>query len=112
MTRCTHWRRVPLDILREARDRSRSGWVDHAVQCQMPEHRAGDHYGFLDDAAYATALWLRWAGGEATSVVLADCLVRSAGAHEESCCLFVGHGGRHTWEEDRSETEPVGQATG
>ncbi|MEU4151561.1 hypothetical protein [Streptomyces sp. NPDC026659] len=111
MTRCTHWRRVPLDILREARDRSHSGCVDRAVQCQLSEHRIGDHYGFLDDAAYATASWLRWAGSEATQAVLADCPVRSAGGHEESCCLFAGHGGRHTWEEGRSGTESVGQAT-
>ncbi|MFJ6542234.1 hypothetical protein ACIQMP_16535 [Streptomyces sp. NPDC091385] len=112
MTRCKHWRRVPVDVLREARERSPSGCVDRAVQCQLSEHGSRDHYGFLDDATYATAWWLRWAGDEATRVVLADCPVRSAGAPEESCCLFVGHGGRHTWDEDWSEGEPVGQGTG
>lgn len=101
MTRCAHWRRVPLDILREAQQPS--GHVDRAVQCQLSEHRNGDHYGFLDDAEYATASWLRWADSEAALVVLADCPVASAGAPGESCCLFEKHGGPHTWDEERPE---------
>ncbi|MFF7386167.1 hypothetical protein [Streptomyces griseoluteus] len=103
MTRCAHWRRVPLDILREAQQRSSSGHADRAVQCQLFEHRTGDHYGFLDDAGYATASWLRWFDSETALVVLADCPVASAGAPGESCCLFEKHGGPHTWDEERPE---------
>ncbi|MEU9922338.1 hypothetical protein AB0H51_13785 [Streptomyces griseoluteus] len=103
MTQCAHWRRVPLDLLRQARERSPSGHVDHAVQCQLSEHPTGDHYGFLDDVEYATASWLRWSDNEAALVVLADCPVTSTDAPGESCCLFEKHGGRHTWEEERSE---------
>ncbi|MEU6817066.1 hypothetical protein [Streptomyces sp. NPDC046860] len=102
MTQCVHWRRVPLDLLRQARERSPSGHADPAVRCQLSEHRTGDHYGFLDDAEYATASWLRWSGDEAEPAVLADCPVTSAGTAWEGCCLFYGHGGRHTWDEDRS----------
>ncbi|MFG3124235.1 hypothetical protein ACGFYO_19825 [Streptomyces sp. NPDC048201] len=102
MTRCAHWRRVPLDMWREARERSPSGHVDRAVQCQLSEHRTGDHHGFLDDAEYATASWLRWSSTGAELVVLADCPVTSTGAPAEGCCLFGGHGGRHTWDEARS----------
>ncbi len=29
--RCTHWRRVPLDLVREARERSAAECVDRAV---------------------------------------------------------------------------------
>ncbi|MER8030951.1 hypothetical protein ABTZ78_18555 [Streptomyces bauhiniae] len=96
-------RRVPLDILRGAQQRSPSGHVDRAVQCQLSEHRTGDHYGFLDDAEYATASWLRWSDSEAALVVLANCPVTSAGAPGESCCLFEEHSGRHTWEEEWPE---------
>lgn len=103
MTQCAHWRRVPLDLLRQARERSPCGHVDRAVQCQLSEHRTGDHYGFLDDAEYATASWLRWSDNEAALVVLADCPVRRSGGPMESCCLFEEHGGRHTWDEERSE---------
>ncbi|MGC4998001.1 hypothetical protein [Streptomyces sp. DT195] len=73
------------------------------MQCQLSEHRTGDHYGFLNDAESATASWLRWSSTGTELVVLADCEMTSAGAPVDSCCLFEAHGGRHTWDEDRYE---------
>ncbi|MFH8684447.1 hypothetical protein [Streptomyces lydicus] len=98
--RCTHWRRVPLDLVREARERSAAEGVDRAVQCQLASHDDGGHCGLLDDLGeYGTALWLRWLGRtEVELVVLPDCPVVAPGPDGEGCCLFAGHTGRHTWE--------------
>ncbi|MEI5008241.1 hypothetical protein RB196_13705 [Streptomyces sp. PmtA] len=61
--------------MRKAREKSTVDHVDRAVQCQLPAHGDGDHFGLLSDAGeYGTALWLRWCGtSEAELVVLPDC---------------------------------------
>ncbi|MCJ1680572.1 hypothetical protein MTF65_25130 [Streptomyces sp. APSN-46.1] len=103
--RCTHWRRVPLDLAREARERSAAECVDRAVQCQLSTHDDGEHYGLLDDLGeYGTALWLRWHGRtEAELVGRADCPVVAPGPDGEGCCLFAGHAEQHTWEDALEE---------
>ncbi|MEU3007385.1 MULTISPECIES: hypothetical protein [unclassified Streptomyces] len=105
MTRCAHWRRVPLDLAREAREKSAAPYIDRAVQCQLSAHDEGDHFGLLADAgAYGTALWLRWhRSDEAELVVLPDCPVAAPGPDGEGCCLFAGHAMQHTWEEALEE---------
>lgn len=56
--RCAHWRRVPLDLAREAREKSAATYIDRAVQGQLSSHDKGEHFGLLTDAgAYGTALW-------------------------------------------------------
>ncbi len=103
--RCTHWRRLPLDLARQARERSASGCVDSAVQCQLSAHEDGEHFGLLDDVEYGTALWLRWRGTTAMAlVVLADCPVVGPGADGEGCCLFAGHTEQHTWQDTMEST--------
>ncbi|MDN3296862.1 hypothetical protein QWM81_23000 [Streptomyces ficellus] len=98
--RCAHWRRVPLDLAREAREKSAATYIDRAVQCQLSAHHDGEHSGLLTDAgAYGTAVWLRWHGTtEGQLVVLPDCPVSAPGPDGEGCCLFADHAKRHTWE--------------
>lgn len=75
-------------------------------QCQLPVHEGSDHYGFLDDLEYGTALWLRWDGRtEVRLVVLPDCTVVGPRPDEEGCCLFADHAEAHTWEDTTEETE-------
>lgn len=107
-TRCTQWRRLPLGLAREARQKSVSGWVDAAVQCQLVTHDDVEHFGLLDDlGAYNTALWLRWRGRtDAELLVLADCPVVAPGPDGEGCCLFVGHTERHTWQDTQEDLHP------
>ncbi|WP_043972668.1 hypothetical protein [Streptomyces microflavus] len=103
--RCAHWRRVPLDLAREAREKSAATYIDRAVQCQLSAHDEGEHFGLLTDvSAYATALWLRWHGtDEADQVVLPDCPVAAPGPDGEGCCLFADHAKQHTWEDALEE---------
>ncbi|MEU8100110.1 hypothetical protein [Streptomyces rubiginosohelvolus] len=99
--RCVHWCRVPLDLAREAREKSAVPYVDGAVQCQLPVHDDSDHFGLLTDAcAYGTALWLRWLGADETALVLLpDCPVAAPGPDGDCCCLFADHAEQHTWED-------------
>ncbi|MFC9795242.1 hypothetical protein ACFVJI_21600 [Streptomyces sp. NPDC127584] len=99
--RCAHWRRVPLDLLTEVREKQSVDHVDRAVQCQLSTHDGGHHFGLLSDAeSYGTARWLRWCGtGEAEPVVLPDCPVTAPGPDGEACCLFADHTTQHTWED-------------
>ncbi|WP_037801399.1 hypothetical protein [Streptomyces sp. LaPpAH-108] len=103
--RCTHWRRVPLDLLREAQRKSAPECADSAVQCQLATHDDGEHYGLLHDVGeYGFALWLRWCGStDVESVALPDCPAIAPGPDGEGCCLFVGHIERHTWEDTLEE---------
>ncbi|MFJ8394988.1 hypothetical protein [Streptomyces sp. NPDC094144] len=98
--RCAHWRRVPLDLAREALEKSAATYVDRAVQCQLSAHE-GEHFGLLIDVGtYGTALWLRWYGAdEAELFVLPDCPVAAPEHDGEGCCLFAGHVEQHTWED-------------
>ncbi|MCK8680563.1 hypothetical protein M1O15_24825 [Streptomyces lichenis] len=99
--RCTRTRRVPLDLMREARERSGAGDVDRSVQCQLGAHGDGEHFGLLDDEQeYGTALWLRWRGdGQVAPAVLADCPTAEPGADGKGCSLFARHAAPHTWTE-------------
>lgn len=103
--RCTHWRRVPLYLAREAREKSAAPYIDRAVQCQLSAHDEGEHFGLLADVgAYGTALWLRWHGpDEAELAVLPDCPVSAPGPDSEGCCLFADHTAQHTWEDALGE---------
>ncbi len=103
--RCVHWRRVPLHLLREAREKPAVDHVDGAVQCQLSAHDDGDHFGLLSDTGpYGTALWLRWCDtGEAELVVLPDCPVAAPDPDGEGCCLFADHAKQHTWEDALEE---------
>ncbi len=101
--RCAQWRLLPPDLAREARGRSVSGCVDSAVQCQLCTHREGQHYGFLDDLEYGTALWFRWDGSDVELVVLPDCPVAAQEPDREGCCLFADHAEQHTWEDTVEE---------
>lgn len=103
--RCSHWRRVPLGLAREAHEKSTAPYVDTAVQCRLSAHSEGEHFGLLtDNGAYGTALWLRWHGaGEAELVVLPDCPVAAPGPDGDGCCLFVDHAQQHTWEDTPEE---------
>ncbi|WP_223774229.1 hypothetical protein [Streptomyces sp. 135] len=104
--RCGHWRRLDLDLARQAREEAASGCIDSAVQCQLPVHEGSDHYGFLDDLEYGTALWLRWCGTrEVRLVVLPDCPVIGPRPDEEGCFLFADHAEQHTWEDTTEEIE-------
>lgn len=110
--RCAHWRRLPLGLVREARERSDSGCVDSAVQCQLSAHDDATHHGLLDDVEYGTALWLRWRGRtEVELVVLPDCPAVGAGHDRDdgdACCLFADHVEQHTWQDTLKEI-PVHQ---
>lgn len=107
--RCTHWCQVPLDLTQEARERSASGCVDGAVQCQLAAHDDDEHYGLLDDLARDTALWLRWHGRSGVEmVVLPDCPVVGPGPDGEGCCLFIGHAEQHSWEDHVEEDSYTG----
>ncbi|MFF9570525.1 hypothetical protein [Streptomyces sp. NPDC014685] len=103
--RCAHWRRVPLHLAREAREKSATTYIDRAVQCQLSAHDDGEHFGLLADTeAYGTALWLHWHGtDEAQLAVLPDCPVTGPGPDSEGCCLFADHTGQHTWEDALEE---------
>lgn len=108
--RCRHWRRVPLDLAREVRERSAAECVDSALQCQLATHDDGEHYGFLYDLGeYGTALWLRWKGRtEVDLVVLTDCPVIAPGPDGDGCCLFAGHAEQHTWAATSAEVSCPG----
>ncbi|MGW1207123.1 hypothetical protein [Streptomyces cyaneofuscatus] len=102
--RCRHWRRVPLDLSREARQKAPSGCVDRAVQCQLSTHEGDEHYGLLAELdTYGTALWLRWRGACVDLFVLRDCSVTGPGPDGEGCCLFADHAEQHTWEDTSEE---------
>ncbi|MFE3368853.1 hypothetical protein ACFXOK_04520 [Streptomyces sp. NPDC059173] len=106
--RCAHWRRVPLDLAREAQEaqeKSATPYIDRAVQCQLSAHGEGEHFGLLTDAgAYGTALCLRWHGTDETElVVLPGCPVAAPGPDGEGCCLFADHVKQHTWEDALEE---------
>ncbi|MFE6000063.1 hypothetical protein ACFQ6C_24885 [Streptomyces sp. NPDC056454] len=103
--RCTRWRRVPLDLAKEAREKSTARYIDRAAQCQLSAHDEGEHFGLLTDTgAYGTALWLRWHGtDEAELVVLPDCPVAAPVFDGEGCCLFADHAEQHTWEDALEE---------
>ncbi|MFF2567492.1 hypothetical protein [Streptomyces sp. NPDC058084] len=107
---CAHWRQVPLGLAREGWEKSAAEYIDGAVQCQLPAHDAGDHYGLLADVGeYGTALWLRWHGrGEVELVVLPDCPVAAPGPDGEGCCLFADHADQHTWEDALEEASCTG----
>ncbi|MEU6481245.1 hypothetical protein ABZ858_31120 [Streptomyces sp. NPDC047017] len=107
--RCAHWRRVPLELVREAREKSSAEHVDRAVQCQLSAHDDGDHYGLLADVGeYGTALWLRWRGStEAEQAVLPDCPVVASEPGGGGCGLFAGHIEQHTWEDTPKEVPCV-----
>ncbi|MEU0378493.1 hypothetical protein ABZ093_14505 [Streptomyces cyaneofuscatus] len=97
--RCRHWRRVPLDLSQEARQKAPSGCVDRAVRCQLSTHEGDEHYGLLAELdIYGTALWFRWRGTYVDLVVLRDCPVAAPGPDGEGCCLFADHPKQHTWE--------------
>lgn len=98
--RCAHWRRVPLDLAREAREKWAATGIDRAVQCQLSAHDDGEHFGLLADVGeYGTALWLRWRGRSgAQPAALPDCPAVSPGPDGEGCCLFADHAKQHTWE--------------
>ncbi|MFD5199798.1 hypothetical protein ACFWM7_06470 [Streptomyces sp. NPDC058375] len=98
--RCNHWRRVPPDLAREARQKAPDGCVDRAVQCQLSAHGGEKHYGLLAEVnAYGTALWLRWYGTSTDLTALQDCPVTGPVPDGEGCCLFVGHPEQHTWQD-------------
>ncbi|MFC9123111.1 hypothetical protein ACFTXO_25495 [Streptomyces sp. NPDC057067] len=97
MIRGTHWRRVPPGLALEARERSTSGYVDSAAQCQLSAHNTGEHHGLLDDLEYGTALWLRWSETAVALAALPDCPAVGPGPDGEGCCLFLGHTTPHTW---------------
>nr|WP_073965604.1 hypothetical protein [Streptomyces sp. CB02460] len=101
--RCTLWRRLPLPLAEEARQTTVSGCIDAAVQCQLPRHTDGPHYGLLDEAGPATALWLRWHDAEVGLSVLLDCPSTAPGPDGDACCLFAGHNGPHIWDESDDE---------
>ncbi|MGV2914790.1 hypothetical protein [Streptomyces alfalfae] len=103
--RCVHWRRVPLDLAREVREKWTASCIDRAVRCQLSAHDEGEHFGLLtDDGAYGTALWLRWHGADETELVaLPDCPVAAPGPDGEGCCLFADHAEQHTWEDALGE---------
>ncbi|MFE7807622.1 ATP-binding protein [Streptomyces sp. NPDC057430] len=105
VNRCTNWRRVPLDLAREAREQSAAPHIDRSVQCQLSAHDDGDHFGLLADVGMCgTALWLRWHGtDEARLAVLPDCPVTAPGPAGEGCCLFADHTMQHTWEDALEE---------
>lgn len=96
--RCSRWRRVPLDLAREAREKSVVAYIDRAVRCQLSAHEAGEHFSLLTDAdVYGTALWLCWHGpDEAELVVLPDCPVAAPRPDSDGCRLFAGHTAQHT----------------
>lgn len=48
--RCAHWCRVPLDLAREAWEKSAAPYIDRAVQCQLSAHDEGEHFGLLTDS--------------------------------------------------------------
>ncbi|PVD00925.1 hypothetical protein DBP12_08595 [Streptomyces sp. CS014] len=108
--RCAHGRRVPLDLAREAREKSAVPYVDRAVQCQLSVHDDGNHFGLLtDDCAYGYALWLRWLGANETElVVLPDCPAAAPGPDGDGCCLFAGHTAQDTWEDTPKELSCTG----
>ncbi|MEU6703263.1 hypothetical protein [Streptomyces wuyuanensis] len=103
--RCGHWLWVPLDLGREAREKSAVDHVDRAVQCQLSTHHDGDHHGLLSDSGeYGTALCLRWCGtSEAELVALPDCSVAASEPDGEGCCLFADHAKQHTWQNTPEE---------
>ncbi|MFB7518354.1 hypothetical protein [Streptomyces sp. NPDC056144] len=96
---------MPLDLAREAREKSAVTYIDSAVQCQLSTHDESDHFGLLTDSgAYGTALWLRWHGPDVAELVtLPDCPVAAPGSDGEGCCLFADHIARHTWEDELEE---------
>ncbi len=102
--RCARWRRVPLQLAREAQEKWAAKHIDRPVQCQLSAHD-GEHFGLLADAgAFGTALWLRWHGADqAQLVVVPDCPVAAPGPDGEGCCLFAGHAKQHTWEDALEE---------
>lgn len=108
--RCAHWRRVPLDLMREVQERSADTCVDSAVQCQLSAHAEGAHYGFAGDLGeYGTAQWVRWTEMTAVDlVVLRDCPAIAPGPDGDACCLFADHVGRHTWEDTPEEVSLTG----
>ncbi|MFE4331550.1 hypothetical protein ACFRQM_19610 [Streptomyces sp. NPDC056831] len=107
--RCAHWRRVPLDLVRESREKSAAECVDRALQCQLSVHDNGHHYGLLADIGECgTAPWLLWHGTtEVELVVLPDCPVAAPGHDGEGCCLFAGHTKQHTWEDALEEVSCI-----
>lgn len=102
---CTRWRRLPLNLAQDARERAPSGCVDRAVQCQLSTHDDDRHYGFLDDLSYGTALWLWWHGAGVGLAVLSDCSTADLRPGGEGCGLFAGHTEQHTWEENPPSEE-------
>lgn len=105
--RCTLWRRLPPSLVQDARQQSATGYVDSAVQCQLPAHTEGAHYGLLDEGSDATALWLRWQGTEADLSVLPDCPAVAPEPDGDGCSVFAGHADRHTWEEAHPPRETL-----
>ncbi|WP_411081762.1 hypothetical protein [Streptomyces sp. cmx-18-6] len=98
--RCKHWRRVPLDLAQEARQKAPAGCVDRAVQCQLSTHDSDEHYGLVAELdSYGTALWLWWRGTYVDLVVLSDCPAVGPGPDGEGCCLFADHAEQHTWQD-------------
>ncbi|WP_240805804.1 hypothetical protein [Streptomyces sp. BPSDS2] len=96
---------MPLDLAREAREKAATPYIDKAVQCQLSEHDAGEHFGLLTDTGtYGTALWLCWYGTAETELfVLPDCPVVAPGPDGEGCSLFADHPEQHTWEDAPEE---------
>lgn len=105
--RCALWRRLPPALAQDARQTSASGCVDSAVQCQLPRHEAGPHYGLLEDTRPTAALWLRWQGTDVELTVLPDCPAVAPGLDGDGCCLFAGHPHQHTWEEALPEEDAL-----
>ncbi len=104
--RCARWRRIPVDLAREAAGKSAVTRIDRAVRCQLSAHDEGEHFGLLTDTGtYGTALWLRWHGpDEARLVVLPDCPVTAPGPDGDGCRLFADHTAHHTWEDALEQT--------
>ncbi|MFJ9638537.1 hypothetical protein [Streptomyces sp. NPDC101178] len=102
--RCTHWRRVPLALAQETRQKAPDGCLDRTLQCQLSAHEGDEHYGLLAElATHDTALWLRWRADYVNLVVLRDCPFTGSEPDSQGCSLFAGHPEHHTWQDNPEE---------
>lgn len=89
-------RATPADL-----PRAESGEVIDPLRCVLQAGHNGEHHGLARGLPlrYFGEVWARWGSGQQPQalMVLSDCPVRDPDDRDETCLLYNGHTGAHSW---------------
>lgn len=89
-------RGTPADL-----PRAEPGEVADPLRCVLQAGHGGEHHGLARGLPlrYLGEVWARWGSGQQPTalMVLSDCPVRDPDDRDETCLLYNGHTGAHSW---------------